>query len=238
MKSPQNRISTDQHGFILITSLLFLMIITLLALSGINSATLQQKMATNSNDKSQSLQAANNTLAYAETLIYNTKCKKKNNCSPPVPKKNQKNQIVCYGINSNNQLTSPPPQSCPVPIIRKGKFIRRSPNSWLNINNWRHWIHNNKAGKYQKVPPNYGPTTHYRIRVVQAANGGGNGNGKGKCKKKDGNGNNKKGGYYFTITSLSGGPNDNAPVVTQSVLYKSTKCNGRRVTWRQIRRGG
>jgi type IV pilus assembly protein PilX len=61
--------SRHQSGFILVTSLLILLVLTLLALSAINSATLQQRMATNQRGQSRALNAANSTLRYIETRL-------------------------------------------------------------------------------------------------------------------------------------------------------------------------
>ena len=62
---PANR----QDGFILVTSLVFLVIITLLAVSAINSSTLQERMAANQREKSRALNAADSALRYVETLL-------------------------------------------------------------------------------------------------------------------------------------------------------------------------
>lgn len=56
-------------GFILVTSLIFLVVITLLAISAINSATLQERMASNLREKSRARQAADAALRHAELLL-------------------------------------------------------------------------------------------------------------------------------------------------------------------------
>lgn len=58
-----------QGGFILATSLIFLVVITLLAVSAINSSTLQARMAANQREKSRALNAANSALRYAEDRL-------------------------------------------------------------------------------------------------------------------------------------------------------------------------
>ena len=58
-----------QRGFVLITSLIFLVVITLLAVSAINSSTLQERMASNLREKSRARQAADAGLRYAERAL-------------------------------------------------------------------------------------------------------------------------------------------------------------------------
>ena len=61
--------TTDQRGFILVTSLIFLVVLTLLAVTAISSATLQQRMAANQQDKAAALDRANSALAYVGQLL-------------------------------------------------------------------------------------------------------------------------------------------------------------------------
>ncbi|MBH04028.1 MAG: hypothetical protein CMP08_07880 [Xanthomonadales bacterium] len=56
--------SRQQQGFILVTSLIFLVVLTLLAVSAISSATLQQRMAANQQARAEALDRANSALAY------------------------------------------------------------------------------------------------------------------------------------------------------------------------------
>lgn len=65
-------VQTDRRGnqgFILVTSLVFLVVLTLLAVSAINSSTLQERMASNLREKNRALQAANAGLSEAERLL-------------------------------------------------------------------------------------------------------------------------------------------------------------------------
>ncbi|MGN8157185.1 pilus assembly PilX family protein [Salinisphaera sp. RV14] len=64
--------SRRQDGFILVTSLIFLVVLTLLAVSAINSSTLQERMATNQREKSRALDAADSALSHVETLLAST----------------------------------------------------------------------------------------------------------------------------------------------------------------------
>lgn len=59
----------NEQGFVLVTSLIFLVVLTLLAVSAINSSTLQERMAANQRDRSRALHAANAALRHAETLL-------------------------------------------------------------------------------------------------------------------------------------------------------------------------
>ncbi|WP_423820884.1 PilX N-terminal domain-containing pilus assembly protein [Salinisphaera sp. SPP-AMP-43] len=58
-----------QTGFILVTSLVFLVLLTLLAVSAINSSTLQQRMASNQREKSKALNAADSALVHVERIL-------------------------------------------------------------------------------------------------------------------------------------------------------------------------
>lgn len=58
-----------QRGFVLITSLIFLVVVTLLAVSAINNSTLQEKIATNTRARETAQQHANAALREAEALL-------------------------------------------------------------------------------------------------------------------------------------------------------------------------
>ncbi|RJS95350.1 PilX N-terminal domain-containing pilus assembly protein [Salinisphaera sp. Q1T1-3] len=58
-----------QQGLILVTSLVLLVVLTLLAVSAINSSTLGTRMATNQQEKNRALQAADAALAHVESLM-------------------------------------------------------------------------------------------------------------------------------------------------------------------------
>jgi type IV pilus assembly protein PilX len=60
---------TRQNGFVLVTSLIFLVVITLLAVSAINSSTLQERMASNQREKSRARQASDAALRRGELLL-------------------------------------------------------------------------------------------------------------------------------------------------------------------------
>lgn len=60
-----------ERGFVLVTSLIFLVVITLLAVSAVNSSTLQERMASNLRDKSQARQAADAGLRQGELMFRN-----------------------------------------------------------------------------------------------------------------------------------------------------------------------
>lgn len=65
-KFPRSR---GQRGFVLVTSLIFLVVITLLAVSAISSSTLQERMASNLREKSRARQAADAALREAELQL-------------------------------------------------------------------------------------------------------------------------------------------------------------------------
>lgn len=65
--------TTDNNrGFVLISSLIFLVVVTLLAVSAMNSSTLQEKMASNMREKSRAQQIADAALRQGEMLLEDT----------------------------------------------------------------------------------------------------------------------------------------------------------------------
>lgn len=62
----------SNQGFVLITSLIFLVVVTLLAVSAMNSSTLQETMASNQREKSRARQAADAALRQGELLLKNS----------------------------------------------------------------------------------------------------------------------------------------------------------------------
>ncbi len=73
-KKTLNRTSDNQKGAALITSLVFLVILTMLALSSMNTNILGEKMAGNTQEKNRAFQAAETALAVAlnNNLAFNT----------------------------------------------------------------------------------------------------------------------------------------------------------------------
>jgi type IV pilus assembly protein PilX len=67
------QIRNPEQGFVLVTSLVFLVVITLLAVSAINSSTIQERMASNQREKSRALQAADAALRHGESLFNDSK---------------------------------------------------------------------------------------------------------------------------------------------------------------------
>lgn len=59
----------NQRGFVLVTSLIFLVVVTLLAVAAINRSTLQEKIATNTRARETAEQHANAALREAEALL-------------------------------------------------------------------------------------------------------------------------------------------------------------------------
>lgn len=57
------------HGFVLVTGLVFLVVMTLLAVSTMNSTTLQERMSSNYRDRGEALEASEAALRDAESLI-------------------------------------------------------------------------------------------------------------------------------------------------------------------------
>ena len=67
--APALRHRTAQHGVALVVSLVLLVVVTLLGLSGMRTTALQERMSANLYDRSLALQAAESALLAAETAI-------------------------------------------------------------------------------------------------------------------------------------------------------------------------
>ncbi len=65
-------LSRFQKGSVLITGLIFLTILTMIALSALSSGTVEEKLAANDRDRQVALQAAEAMLREAETTLFNT----------------------------------------------------------------------------------------------------------------------------------------------------------------------
>lgn len=187
--------NNDQRGFILITSLLFLVIITLLALSGINSSTLQQKMATNNNDKAASLQSANSALAYAENRIL------KINVPPALEDKKS-----CYKFENElaKNVSCDAGAGSDLTIADQSRHLDTS--TWFDEDTWIDWAENDQV---QTFAPDTGPKVTYRVTYTQTKAEGGS--------KSSNDSNDADNMYYYKITARSMGPDGETPVVTQSV---------------------
>lgn len=61
-----------EKGSVLITGLIFLMILTMIALSSLSGGTVEEKLAANDRDRQIALQAADAILREAETTLFNT----------------------------------------------------------------------------------------------------------------------------------------------------------------------
>lgn len=69
MRPHGNRSPAAQHGIVLITALVFLLLLTMLATGSMRDTTLQERMAGNLRDRSLALQAAEAALREAETWL-------------------------------------------------------------------------------------------------------------------------------------------------------------------------
>jgi type IV pilus assembly protein PilX len=70
--SPATRTASDQRGYVLITSLLLLVVVTMLAVSMFRSFGVEEKIAGNVRDKQRALQAAETAQQYAERWLATT----------------------------------------------------------------------------------------------------------------------------------------------------------------------
>lgn len=69
MNAPRCRDACAQQGFVLVTSLIFLVVVTLLAVSAINRSTLQEYIAANTRARDNAQELANAALREAEALL-------------------------------------------------------------------------------------------------------------------------------------------------------------------------
>ncbi|NNC22720.1 hypothetical protein HKX42_02550 [Salinisphaera sp. USBA-960] len=181
----------DEDGFILITSLLFLVIITLLALSSINSSTLQQKMATNTNAKAASRQTANNALRYSESVL---------GATPGYPTPNSH----CYKLKANGVVIQT--TSCGDAAIDVAPQPKKSlaPSKWIDGTAYPNAAQPYSTGGTSPTHTDYWVTyqqaSSVELSQTAQANGGGI--------------------YFFTTTARTQGPGSQTTTVTQSVFKK------------------
>jgi type IV pilus assembly protein PilX len=71
MSQPSIRIPRNQHGVVLVSSLLLLLVVTIMALSIFRSFGIQERIAGNVREKQRALQVANSTQLYAEWWLAN-----------------------------------------------------------------------------------------------------------------------------------------------------------------------
>jgi len=95
-----------QRGMALLISLVFLLLLTLIGLSSMQSATLQEKMATSVSLRNQSFQIAEATLRAGESEVQLTtytlpKCSGIAQCAPPA----ESTSITGAGFNSDSGVT-------------------------------------------------------------------------------------------------------------------------------------
>jgi len=72
MLNPSQQIKTRQSGAALITGLIFMVVMTIIVISALRSATLEERMAANSRNRQVALQAAESVLRDAEISITDT----------------------------------------------------------------------------------------------------------------------------------------------------------------------
>lgn len=72
MKFIQNHNIKNQHGSILIVSLMILVVLTMIGVSSMSTSSLQERMAGNFRDRQIAFQSAEMTLAYAEEFARNS----------------------------------------------------------------------------------------------------------------------------------------------------------------------
>jgi type IV pilus assembly protein PilX len=84
MKNPNTLLAHRQHGMVLVTALLMLVVVTLLAVSMFRSFGLDEKIAGNVREKQRALSAAEMAEEYAEWWLANGKEGAAATCSAPV----------------------------------------------------------------------------------------------------------------------------------------------------------
>lgn len=110
MSGPR-RVPTDQHGLVLVSSLLLLLVVTILAVSMFRSFGLDEKIAGNSRDKQLALQAAQSAEQAAENWLQTNLTLSpaaQNNLPNPLPTVACTTAVVAYTATGSNPICSNP----------------------------------------------------------------------------------------------------------------------------------
>jgi type IV pilus assembly protein PilX len=140
----------QQHGSVLITALIFLMILTMIVLSMLSGGTLEERMAANEHNRSIALQAADAVLRDAEANILNV--------------------APLYGyvparFNINCDDATSPGFCATLPITAQPRWSTWTPAQWTNAANTRTFANN--TSNLLGVPAQ--PT--YIVELVRAPGG-------------------------------------------------------------------
>jgi len=105
MRTPTNRKHT-QRGMALLISLVFLLLLTLIGISSMQNATLQEKMASSVTLRNQSFQLAEATLRMGESAVQLATytlavCGSTAQCAPPA----ESSTVTAAGLNSTSGVT-------------------------------------------------------------------------------------------------------------------------------------
>jgi len=88
------KLARGEQGFVLVTGLLFLVVMTLLGLALFRSSGLMERLAANSRDKQRSFESAQAALQYGEWWIANTSNATKQSCNAATGK-DTSNMFIC-----------------------------------------------------------------------------------------------------------------------------------------------
>lgn len=97
---------TRQRGMVLLVSLVFLLLLTMLGISSMQNATLQEKMAGSVTQRNLSFQKAEAALRMGEAWITSNassvaRCTSPNTCAPPV----ESTTVTTPGLNTSSGVT-------------------------------------------------------------------------------------------------------------------------------------
>jgi len=149
-----SRVKKTQQGAVLAVSLIFLILVTLLGLSGIRTVILEEKMAANSHDRNIALQSAEAALREGEQNVELNK---------PVPTYTDSNNNTCpaVAVAINNCAAG----ICPVPDANCG-------SRWDSASGFTAWTNYTgpNLGALAGVVPQY--FTEYLGDNFDCANGG------------------------------------------------------------------
>ncbi|WP_348765403.1 PilX N-terminal domain-containing pilus assembly protein [uncultured Salinisphaera sp.] len=201
IKLPKPR---TENGFVLVTSLIFLVVITLLAVSAISSSTLQERMASNLREKSQARQAADAALRAAELRL-----------SPAVTPDLQ-TRACSFDANSGNNDSANNPNTL---VVCQARVF--DGNSGADYFDPAIWDSGSAAIQTYSPPAAAGgsstpaPTVRYVIEDVEDCENSVNPE---RCAGADGDGS-----IRYRITAFARGANPAAIAVTQSIYERTPR---------------
>lgn len=192
---PQTATRTVQHGVALIVSLILLLVITIIGLAAIRLSSTEEKMASNTVDRTQAFQVAEATLQFAASTIL-----------PPNTPPNPATFSAAYIDCANNPCTDNPANDNTVPD-----------SAWVFPPTAK-----DASGGAGQIVALYGNKPSYLIQYMgQCSTEGGNFQFTNDQNNQGGGNSLKSSGQCYRITARAGAPSPNRAQVVLQAIYRT-----------------